>query len=235
MQRRSSRSDNDRPWHTWRQTRRSFLRIAPTLPLLALAATGYADEGWRHWKTEDRVAIHYRTLEPSGLTEVRADTSVRCSLSAFVNLLRDTDHADRWLDRVTSVEELERYSETENLVETHVKGFMMVAQRWVLTRSTLAQDENLRLTMRVRNEYREDLHKPGIQVRRLEALWTLTPLEDGQVHIRYQGIIDPDGGIPGWMVHNLNLESTFNTFVNLRQRIRMPRYQQPQIPFITEP
>lgn len=232
MYHRSYGFSSTKPKRTWL---RLVFGLSASLPLLALTASSHAGEGWHHWKTEKRVSIDYRTEAGSGLTEVRADTSVHCTLSAFINLLRDTENADKWLDRVKSVKELERYSETENLVETRVKGFLVVAERWVRTRSTIAQDESLRLTLSVRNQYQPELELPGIQVRRLEAQWTLTPLPDGQVHIRYQGIIDPAGAIPDWMAHNLNLESAFNTFVNLRKRIELPRYQQPKLSFITEP
>ncbi|GGB97056.1 hypothetical protein GCM10011352_24000 [Marinobacterium zhoushanense] len=232
MRRRSTRFSSARPVYTWF---RLLFGITASLPLLALTTNSYGDEGWRHWKTENQVSIHYRTEASSGLTEVRADTSVRCTLSAFINLLRDTENADKWLDRVKSVEELERYSATENLVEIRFKGFHMVAERWVQTRSSITQDENLQLSLSIHNQYQAAREAPGIQVRRLEALWTLTPSQDGQVHIRYQGIIDPDGSIPNWMARNLNLESAYRTFVNLRKRIQLPGYQQPKLPFITEP
>ncbi|MBR9883822.1 MAG: hypothetical protein GYB21_09265 [Oceanospirillales bacterium] len=204
------------------------------IALLMSARYGYA-QPWQHWKTQQQISVDYRTLEPSGLTEIRADTTLTTTLSAFINLLRDTEKADTWIDRVKSVDEVIRYSETDSLVETHIKGFFMVQERWVLTRSTISQDAQQRLTLEVANDYRPSLRKPGIQVKYLKATWTLTPLADGRVHIRYQGVIDPAGKIPRWIVRDQSLQSTLNTFVRLRSRLQRPEYQRRTLPFIVEP
>ncbi|WP_279305929.1 START domain-containing protein [Pokkaliibacter plantistimulans] len=210
-------------------------QVSSWLALILLCGISTARaEPWTLWRTTNNVTVQYRQ-DNQHRFNVRAETELTTSLAAFVAMLQDTEHASDWISQVKSVTLLQHDSDQEDVVKTRFKGTLLVHERWAVTRSILSQDSHQVLTLSIHNRYDPQASETGIQIRYLQARWTLTPLANGKVQIRYQGSIDPDGMIPGWLVRQHGLQVVLETFIHLRQQIKLPRYQHAHLPFITEP
>ena len=56
--------------------------------------------------------------------------------------------------------------------------------------------------------------------------WKITELPGGKVKAVYQLQLDPGGNIPAWAINWFITSGPFNTFTKMRERVKLPKYQQ---------
>ncbi|MDF2177600.1 START domain-containing protein [Aliiglaciecola sp. CAU 1673] len=203
-----------------------LLVLASLMPSMAFADCVAGFDGWKQAKKAQGVTVSKRQLA-NGQLEVCASTAVRTQLSAFILLLRDTEHAPQWIANAHRVTLLERPAHNVDVVHSIFDSPWPVQDRDLVTRSQYQQDaDSLVLTLQVHSV--PDALPPSpntVRMDNVRGVWELTPLQEGWVAIRYQGEGDPGGNIPNWLAQQILVSSTFETFANLKKMLPLPQYQ----------
>lgn len=219
----------------------SFRTLTGLLLAAAFALGGVAPswanaDGWKLAADSNDVRVWKRDVPDSPFVEFRAETTVKSSLAALVNLFYDLDAAPTWLDHTRRVAALRRddtIHEYVLLIETDmpwpIKDRDAVIQgRWWQEQGTMA------VLMRARSV---DVHpvNPDYVRNVIRSDWTFIPQGGGRVKVVMGGHVDPGGNLPTWAVNLLIQESPLATLGNLRKIVADPKRQANRHPDIMEP
>ncbi|OZB05813.1 MAG: hypothetical protein B7X54_04395 [Idiomarina sp. 34-48-12] len=162
------------------------------------------------------ISIEYRVL-PRGHIEIRAQRDVQSSLGAFLHLLENVQAIGKWVDGAKSATILARPSYREFIVHTEFHGAFFIKDRSMITASYWQQDiQTGKLTLKVDDV--TDAHTvktENVIMQDVQAIWTLTPKENGNVTIRYISSAHPGGQLPLFLARRKVLKSIIKTFNNL--------------------
>ncbi|WP_341503885.1 START domain-containing protein [Gallaecimonas sp. GXIMD4217] len=190
---------------------------------------------WQWVRDEDGVRIATRPSR-DGIHEVLAETTTTTRLSAFVALLDDFAANPRWVTHSKGVVLLEKPTPTSDLIYTQFDLPWPAHNRDMVTLSTWSQDRDGVLYLTLEDAGDRVLAQPGfVRMQNVAGQWSLTPLPDGRVRIRYQGHADPAGQLPHWLVNEMTTKATFETFVKMRRLLDKGKYQDSSYPFVREP
>jgi len=213
----------------------ALLLVLPFAPGTALAAPeGGAWElagdrgGTRVWK---------RQVPNSPFVEFRAETTMRTSLSALMNLFYDLEAAPRWIDHTRRVRALRRDDATREyvlLLETDMPW--PIKDRDAVIKGSWKQDpQTLAVMLRGKSADGVWPENPAYIRNTIRSDWTFVPLGGGDVRVVMEGHVDPRGNLPGWAVNMLIQESPFATLANMRRMLADKRRQSEPHDGITEP
>ncbi len=190
---------------------------------------------WQWVRDQDGIRVATRPGQ-HGIQEVLAETAVKTRLSAFVALLNDLDANPKWVTHSKGVVLLEKPSATSDLIYTQFDLPWPARDRDMVTLSRWMQDEHGVLYLTLEDAGHRVPPQGGfVRMKHVSGQWSLSPGEDGQVQIRYQGHADPAGDLPHWLVNDMAAKSLFETFQQLRRQLAKPQYQQRRYGFVVEP
>jgi len=183
-----------------------------------------ADDGWRLWKDRDGVEIYSRKTD-SGYVEIRANTTVSTTLSAFIALLNDTAHIPQWMDSVSQVSVIEKPGIRSDLVHTRFRAPWPVADRDMVTLSEYHQPDPCSLVLEISDRHDALPALEGyVRMLDVQTRWTLEAQADGRVTVDYLSYANPSGNLPRWMANQASLQATYRTLQALRRELSNERY-----------
>lgn len=208
-----------------------YLKHCVLFPFLLLVLPGVCLANETTWKLKehtDEVRIWQRK-NIQGLWEIKANTKVRADLGSLLLLLRDTENASNWIDRCSTVELLSSEDKQDIVVTTFHSPWPFI-DRIMLTQSTVKSSHNQLTIIVLGIVDAERFIDPGyleqfVAMQGISGQWTVEKINEGEIDITYAGTGDPAGSIPSWIAKSAMVESTFNTFKNMRGEIIQTKYQ----------
>ncbi|MDF1764277.1 MAG: START domain-containing protein, partial [Oleibacter sp.] len=110
-----------------------------------------------------------------------------------------------------------------------------VKNRDVVTHSVVTQDPATKVVS-IKIDKAEDIFpkdRDFVRMKKLDAIWQLTPIENDVLRVTYEAHADPGGGLPSWLINSLIVDTPLNTLRNLRKVMIREKYQNTQLDFIT--
>jgi hypothetical protein len=184
---------------------------------------------WRLYRQSAQFEMSYRDTKSAGQTvlEIQVQFVFKGRLSAFFQVLRDTEHAEQWLDSVDSVRIIASPSPFEDWVHTTFDTPWPLQKRDMVTCSTWLQQIDYSIGMSVFSCNDKSPPLPGtVRIEQLQAHWMLRSLPDHQVQVLYTGTADAGGRLPRWLSDPVALTSSLRSFRALQRQLSLPVYQQ---------
>jgi hypothetical protein len=198
------------------------------LVCLCSVATLSATEqtSWRQYKSHGHTTVAYR-YSTQDLLQIRAETTVKSGIGAMLHLLEDTGNIRRWVANSEKAELLDHPDPQTHLVHAYFSAIWPVSKRDMVTKSIWRQDtQSGVLTMTITDMGQQYPPIKGyVRMKQVEGEWTLTPMPDGMLRIRYQGQADPAGKLPHFIADKVALKASWSTFNTLTEILA--NYQQP--------
>lgn len=73
-----------------------------------------------------------------------------------------------------------------------------------------------------------------VRVPYFKAKWTIQKITNGKLQVEYNLDVDIGGSIPAWLMNMAQAEGPFETFNNLKDRLKLELYNQANYPFLNE-
>jgi hypothetical protein len=73
-----------------------------------------------------------------------------------------------------------------------------------------------------------------VRLKYSSAVWTITPISNKQYTIDYRVQIDPGDGLPIWLLNLFSSDGPYESFKNLKEKVKLPQYALAKFPFITD-
>ena len=184
--------------------------------LCAVGATANAYE-WELEKQADGIDVYTRPVSDSDIKEFKGEGIVGVSISAIVELLRDSAQFKNWFPNTSASKLLERdgaVSYQYSIMSTP----WPISDRDNIFRSVMTRDEttgSVEITVDAAPDHypvQKRLHR----VTRAKGSWLLTPDGPNKTHVKFVMHLEPGGGIPDWMVNAQIIATPFDALTNMR-------------------
>ncbi len=200
--------------------------------LLAGAAWAEPPAGWSPARDHDGIQVYTRKVEGSPIAASLAVTRVELPLAAVAALILDVPNQHDWIDSVDESRVLQRLNAAASYNYTVSRAPWPVADRDAVVLTRASRDPATGV-VRVESHAAPALipeRKGRVRVRRVDSLWTLTPLGPARTEVRYQVHSDPGGSLPAWLVNAMVTDQPFNTLRNLRRAAAVAPYASASLP-----
>lgn len=196
----------------------------------------------QNWKLElddDKrdIQVYTRDYPGSALKEFRGVMRVKTRLSSLVALIEDHRVAPQWIHQCRALDIIERSSADEILFYMVTAAPWPVQDRDSVVLSKLTQHPEtltVRIDMQVQNgvfPVSDDM----VRITDMAGYWQFSPQKDGWVEVIYQVHANPGGGIPGWLINSLVVDTPFQTLKNMQKKVQEARYQQAELLHVRNP
>ena len=198
---------------------------------------------WMIWKEQGDIQLSYYTEEEKSNAEahdrninIRAQFTVKSSLSGFLLFIQDTDNVPSWLDHAYESKVIKQINRYENVFVTYFSSIWPTEPRHMVLQTKIIQHDNFTIEILSKDAGTKATRKKGsIQMEVLEAHWLITPLKhDGLQRIDYTLRVNPKGDIPMPLLNQLALDSMSSTITNIKSLLPNSPWQAFQVQGIKE-
>lgn len=190
--------------------------------LTAKSISTLADENWKLEKNKDNIKIWTRKPENSNLKEFKGVTVVNAPIEKVESYFRNYSNFDSWMYKVEkgSVKELKKINENEFYILT-IMNPPLIKNRDIITKYTFnSANEKGVIIINVDNasNFIPENNK-YVRIKRITALWKLTPMPNNQTEIYHQAITDPGGSVPIAFVNMAIADAPFSMLTKLKEQL----------------
>jgi hypothetical protein len=151
-------------------------------------------------------------------------------------VLIDVNNQYQWVYKTSVSHLLKEVSATEVYFYTVTEVPWPFEDRDMVVHMTIKQNTaNKALTILAKNI--DGFLPPKEKMVRLKyssAVWTVTPISNTQYKIDYRVQIDPGDGLPIWLLNLFSSDGPYESFKNLKEKVKLPQYAKVKFPFITD-
>jgi hypothetical protein len=205
--------------------------------LLFFQAAFFSALGQNNWvlkKEKDSIRVYNRSNEQSKFNDLRVETILRTSLSGLAAVILDIGNYPNWSFNTKTAYLLKQISPSEIYFYSEINSPWPASNRDLAVHLHITQDPVSRV-MHIRSDEVPNYipQKQNIvRVRVSREIWTVTPLDRTTIRIEYELEIDPGASAPAWLVNSFATKGPYETFKNLREQIKLPKYLNASFPFI---
>ena len=169
-------------------------------------------EEWQLEKSQKPIQVFSRDIsnpqKKSLYKEILAVTTVKASPVALLNVLNDIKRAPQWIDNCIEVKIIANPEPQTKLVQSTFSAPWPLHKRDMLTKSiTHFQDQQIVIDITDAGDTLPT-EKNTVRMTDIQGRWTITPMTEGNIEIRYQGTGNPAGNIPIWLANKVLIDST---------------------------
>lgn len=197
--------------------------------------TNFAQTEWELKKEDEGIKVYTRLTEGSSIKAFKAIGVMEGKLSSFVAVLRDVDSYDELFSDMKDAKLIE-ISDTFHLHSTVSAAPWPVSDRYgVYSNSYSQRYDHKTVTVKVKAHtgYIED-RKGMIRITEAEGSWKLHPVGNNKVEVTFEMHVNPGGNIPKWVINLFMVDSPMHDLKSLRERVKLPQYQNKQYDFLVE-
>lgn len=211
------------------------LSFALLLSLVGNFAFGQSE--WEKTKEEDGITVYYRDAPTSSIKEVLIELDIETSLSALMAALHDIDSYTEWVYKMPEAREvLDSHSDHEVFYYSRSDFPWPLSDRDMVVRSTFQQDPVTKVITSRSVAVPDALPREAdmVRIEHMDITWTITPKEEGGVHIEYRFASDPGGALPAWLINLALDKGPLGTFRGLRKELTKRKYRYASVPGVQE-
>ena len=201
---------------------------------LLLFFKGNAQNGWTLKKEKDSIKVYSRSNGQSKFNELKVELILKARLSDLATLVLDIPNYPAWSFNTKTAYVLKRVSHSELYFYSQINSPWPASNRDLAVHLRITQDPASKV-MSIAAESVPDLiprKENLVRVPLSNEKWIVTPISETAIRIEYQLQIDPGAGVPALLINTFSTKGPYETFKNLRQRLRQPKYTNVSLPFI---
>ncbi len=201
-------------------------------------ADASAQTDWIMKKRDAGIEVYVRDVPGSKFKEFKGIMHLKKTrLTSLVAIFDDPSTYTTWMHEVIEARLLKTVNLYERYTYTVTRAPWPVTNRDLISYSIIAQDPKT-LTVTLRTSGKADYIPPfpdRVRVPKMNALWTFTPVNGGDVMVTYQMHSEPGGYITPELANMAVVDLPYNTLLKLRNFLKQPKYAAIAYPQIREP
>jgi START domain len=201
-----------------------------------LSLTAFSQSDWTIKKEGDGIKVYVLKSANSGFDEVKVECDCIGRVSQLAGVLTDISDHVKWVYSTDTAYLLKQISPSELYYYTIVKSPWPVENRDLAVHLTLSQDPRSKVLTIEADDVPGYFPKQKnlVRVPFSKATWKVTPIGTDSLHIEYKVQVNPGGNIPAWLTNLFAAKAPYESFGKLKQRLTLPKYNHPSLPFITD-
>ena len=207
------------------------------LLLLLLQTAFFSGLGQNNWvlkKEKDSIRVYNRSNLRSKFNDLRVETILQTSLSGLAAVILDIGNYPHWSFNTKKAYVLKQISPSELYFYSEINSPWPASNRDLAVHLHITQ-EPVSKAMHIRSDEVPNFIPPKENIVRVplsRETWTVTPLGPTTIRVEYELEIDPGASAPAWLVNSFATKGPYETFKNLREQIKLPKYRNASFPFI---
>jgi hypothetical protein len=187
---------------------------------------------------KDKDSIKVYTCDPaqSKFKFITASFTVNARLSQLVAMLLDISRYGDWQYRTINPHLLKKLGEGEIVYYVEIGAPWPVSNRDMVNHLTVTQDRTSKTVTITANSVPDFIpHEENlVRVPSSASTWVIVPLSSSRLRVTYSIQIDPGGYVPAWMVNMVSAQAPYESFKNIRDKIRGRSFDPKTVSFITD-
>ncbi len=196
--------------------RRFFQRRQATLPFLLCMMVLFAfvllnstpsiaeEEEWRFVNLAGGISVHRRSKDNSRFIEFKARGDLQGEITKYVNILLDTDKMPDWAPQCIEAKNIEKISQSEDIVYVACNGVWPVADRDYVAKRTIISDIKktyVRINVDLTDHHNVPANDKRVHIPHLQCCWILRKIDHSHTYVELHAFVDPGGRLPAWLVN----------------------------------
>ena len=188
---------------------------------MSLASTAHAQPSWKLVKEKNGIRISLASVENSKFKSVRVQTILEGTISKLINILSDINKHPEWVYKAKTATILKQVTPYEFIY--HIESILPwpASNRDAIIHFTMSPDTtNHVLRINAFSEPNFIEKKDGlVRIPFSKGTWYVTETGN-KINIDYTFEVDPGGSIPAWLVNMLADKGPYETFQNLKMKLK---------------
>ncbi|MBS1773627.1 MAG: hypothetical protein JST82_12275 [Bacteroidetes bacterium] len=191
---------------------------AVLLFLILTSLIAEAENKWELRKNSEGIKIYTRSVEGSGIKELKAEFEATGNIRQLAKILLDIPGQKDWVYSTKASTVVKVIAENELIYYSEKSMPWPVSNRDVVTRVKVLQDTakgTLTLTAFSENNI-IPVKKNIVRVPSSQVTWKVSTTGSNRLKIEYYAKADPGGTLPAWVTNMFLTKGPYETFVKLR-------------------
>ena len=200
------------------------------LALMLVASPVWALDDAGHWETtrdgegRGEVSTYAMAVDGSPVKAFKGVVELQASMASVLAVITAVDTFPEWIFQNQSAERLT--SEHKERILMAFNGIWPVSDRDVVLANTLSQDAESRvITLHSVNAKGFIDKRDGfVRIPALDNAFTIAPLDDGWVRVKFETFVDPGGSVPVWLANLVATKAPLVTLEGIKSQLQKPRF-----------
>jgi hypothetical protein len=217
-----------------RTMRQGSLLLFFTCLLFQNAVKSQAD--WALNKDKNGIKIFSRKATGFKVNELKVECEFEGTISQLAAVLLDVNKQYEWVYKTAKTQLLKEISPREVLFYNEIECPWPFDNRAMIVQMTFSQNVATKvMTVIAKNVADNGLIKNDlVRIKYSYATWTVTPLANRHFKVEYRVQIDPGDGTPAWLLNLFLTNGPYESFMNLKNRLRLPQYEHAKLSFLAD-
>ncbi|MEP7106376.1 MAG: START domain-containing protein [Ferruginibacter sp.] len=213
-----------------------FTYLIFVLTCMFLQISVKCQEEWNLKKDKNGIKVFSRKTKDFSLDELKVECVFEGRISQLAAVLFDVNKHYQWVYKTTKSQLLKEISTTEVIFYTEIECPWPFDNRDLVVHMNMVQHPgNKVMIIEAKNVSNFLPEKSNIvRVKYSKTTWTITPLNNQQFKIDYRLQIDLGEGVPSWLLNLFSINGPYESFMNLKEKIKLPPYLHAKFPFLSD-
>jgi len=211
------------------------MRLFLSIVAVFLSFSTFSQGDWELRKEDEGIEVYTRDVEGSKIQEFKAEAIVDASLSEIVAVLKDVENHDKLFSN-NIVNDLLEQNDTFQVQYSVTDIPWPMSDREGVFSYRYKQDyfsKDVHVYIKAEKGYVED-NKKHVRILDARGFWLLEPLDTKKVRVTFQMHANSGGNIPSWLINMFIVDSPMKDMKNLRERVKLDRYDDQKFDFLME-
>ena len=211
----------------------SFLLV---LVCMLIHVSVKSQENWVLRKEKNGIKVFSRETKNFKFDELKVECEIDGRISQLAALLFDVNKQYEWVYKTSKSQLLKEVSAADVFFYTEIESPWPYDNRDMVVHMTMEQNPlNKVLTIFAKNvDNYLPVKKDIVRLKYSNATWTVTPISNKRFKIDYRIQLDLGDNIPAWVANLFSVNGPYESFSNLKEKIKLPKYAQAKYPFLVD-
>ena len=193
-------------------------------------------ENWVLRKEKNGIKVFSRETKNFKFDELKVECEIDGRISQLAALLFDVNKQYEWVYKTSKSQLLKEVSAADVFFYTEIESPWPYDNRDMVVHMTMEQNPlNKVLTIFAKNvDNYLPVKKDIVRLKYSNATWTVTPISNKRFKIDYRIQLDLGDKIPAWVANLFSVNGPYESFSNLKEKIKQPIYAQAKFPFLVD-
>ena len=193
-------------------------------------------EVWTLRKEKNGIKVLTHKNKNYKFDEIEVECEFEGRISQLAALLLDVDNQYLWVYKTLKSTLIKRVNPADVFFYTEIDCPWPYENRDLIVHMSIAQNPVNKVMTIIANNAEGVLpdKKDITRVKYSRAVWTITPLINNKFKIDYKVQIDLGPDIPAWLLNMFSSNAPYETFMNLKEKIKLPQYVKAKFPFLLD-
>ncbi len=195
-----------------------------------------SQDGWTLKKDKNGIKVFSKKSDKFKFDQLKVECVLDGKISQLAAVLLDVNNQYLWVYKTTKSQLLKEMGEGDVLYYSEISCPWPFENRDLVVRMNITQNtESKVMTIEAKNvdDFVPDKNNL-VRIKYSNVLWTITPISSVQFKVEYKIEVDPGNNVPAWLLNLFASNGPYESFVNLREKMKSAPYLQAKFPFITD-